>query len=275
MDELLHLPRLGPIACERPEIAVNLHGAGPQSVDALISTRPTRLISHSHPSRPWITGPVWREETHEVNRWCALLDWHGVPADPQELALIPPPPWRSAGHVVIHPGAAYAARRWPAERFAEVATALHARYGTAILITGSSTEHHIGSSVADLAGLPRQCVMAGLTDLTTLAAIVGSASLVICGDTGVAHLASALGVPSVVLFGPVSPSRWGPPPGGPHRALWAGKQGDPHGKYIDEGLLRIDVEEVMAAASELMEPRCTALPRERRRRTSSGINRPA
>ncbi len=67
-------------------------------------------------------------------------------------------------------------------------------------------------------------MLAGRTDLVELAAAVAAAGRVVCGDTGVAHLATALGTPSVVLFGPTSPARWGPPADRPqHRVLWAGR----------------------------------------------------
>jgi ADP-heptose:LPS heptosyltransferase len=92
-------------------------------------------------------------------------------------------------------------------------------------------------------------VLSGRTDLTGLAALVASARLVVCGDTGVAHVASAYRTPSVVLFGPVPPAHWGPPPQGPHTALWHGSgRGDPHGAEVDPALLRIAVDEVIGAA---------------------------
>jgi hypothetical protein len=56
----------------------------------------------------------------------------------------------------------------------------------------------------------------------------------------------------VVLFGPVPPARWGPPPERPwHRVLWAGSSGDPHGRLPDPGLLAIGVEQVLAALADL------------------------
>ncbi|WP_162795410.1 glycosyltransferase family 9 protein, partial [Nonomuraea lactucae] len=84
-----------------------------------------------------------------------------------------------------------------------------------------------------------------------LVGLVRHARLVVSGDTGVAHLASAFRAPSVVLFGPVSPALWGPPPGGRHVALWAGLNGDPHGDRVDPGLLEIGVSEVVDAALEV------------------------
>src|ERR1700712_1514931 len=104
-----------------PEVAVNLHGGGPQSIGDLLTCRPQRLVSHRHPAHPDVAGPAWRSEQHEVDRWCALLHWAGIDSDPSDLSVSRPqgPPDRS-GVVVIHPGAASEARRWPAERFAAV-----------------------------------------------------------------------------------------------------------------------------------------------------------
>ena len=75
---------------------------------------------------------------------------------------------------------------------------------------------------------------------------------VVSGDTGVAHLATALDRPSVLLFGPSSPARWGPWPGvGTHRVLWAGRTGDPCAAVIDPGLLRIEADEMIEALDGL------------------------
>ena len=103
------------------------------------------------------------------------------------------------------------------------------------------------------AGLPPEAVLAGRTGLLALAAQVAAARLVVCGDTGTAHLASAFGTPSVVLFGPTPPSWWGPPPDGPHRALWQGTGvGDPWADRVDPALDAVTVDEVMAAAREVL-----------------------
>ncbi|MEV4373815.1 glycosyltransferase family 9 protein [Nonomuraea sp. NPDC049637] len=226
----------GPVPFRRPDIAVNLHGKGPQSIEALRATDPGRLISFG-------VGPPWQDGVHEVRRWCGLLEWHGIPADPEDLTLGISD---RTGPVIVHPGAAYPARRWPPERFAEVAAALDD-----VVVTGNAEEVPIASKVAELAGLPPERMLAGRTRLADLIDLVSRARLVVCGDTGVAHLATAFCVPSVVLFGPVPPSEWGPPPGWRHVALWAGRKGDPHGLRPDPGLLRIEVSEVVDAALEV------------------------
>jgi hypothetical protein len=113
--------------------------------------------------------------------------------------------------------------------------------------SGGRRGRHLATTLAGLVGS---------ADLLALARAVAAAGRVVCGDTGVAHLATALGTPSVVLFGPVPPTEWGPPPDRPwHRALWAGTRGDPHGLQPDRGLLEISVGQVVDELAALPERR--------------------
>jgi ADP-heptose:LPS heptosyltransferase len=177
-------------------------------------------MAYACPAAGHPDGPRWRDTEHEVERWCRLLRWHGIPTDPADLALLLPRCRPAIGLTIIHPGAKAPARRWPAERFAAVARRLSA-YGHRVAITGSAGERDLCVAVADLAGLPGAAVLAGRTGIEQLAGLVAAARVVISGDTGIAHLATAYGTPSVVLFGPVAPAAWGPPRGRPqHRAIW-------------------------------------------------------
>lgn len=238
-----------------PDVAVNLHGRGPESHQVLLAAAPARLLAFAHPRVPASAdGPDWRPDEHEVLRWCRLLQAYDIPADPGRLDLEvdvaqAPPAARNA--TVLHPGAASAARRWPVPRWAEVARAQRAA-GRPVVVTGGPGEVERAHAVADAAGLPDGAVLAGRTDLLTLAAAIAAAERLVCGDTGVAHMATAVGTPSVVLFGPVPPAAWGPPPERPwHRALWAGRRGDPHAETTDPGLLAVSVDDVLAALEEL------------------------
>ena len=235
-------------------VAVNLHGRGPESHCVLLATSPRRLVAFSHPDVPEsYEGPPWAAEEHEVHRWCRLLQASGIPADPSDLDLSPPP-YRRHGATVIHPGAASPARRWPAERWGEVARH-EVGEGRRVVVTGSAGERALAEKVAERARLSPDAVLAGRTSLLDLAATVAGAAVVLSGDTGVAHLATAFGTPSVVLFGPTPPSAWGPPPDRrQHVVLWAGQVGRPHGSEPDPGLLRITVEDVVAARQRLGEP---------------------
>jgi ADP-heptose:LPS heptosyltransferase len=238
----------------RPDVAVDLHGRGPASQPLLLELEPTRLVAFEHPEVPATSGmPLWVADEHEVRRWCRLLSESGIPADPGRIHLDPPncalPPW-AYGATVVHPGAASGARRWPAERFASIIE-LECEAGREVVITGSPEELALARRVASLAGLDDEKVLAGRTGLLEQLALVGAAGMVVCGDTGVAHMATATSTPSVVLFGPVSPHEWGPPPQGPHRALWAGRRGDPHASTLDPGLGEITVEQTWAAMEDL------------------------
>jgi len=206
-----------------PAVAVNLHGAGPESHRTLRALRPARLIAFAHPAVPESAGgPRWDDAEHEVTRWCRLLAETGIPADPRRLDLPPPPappPAAAVGATVIHPGAAERARHWGVERWAAVARA-ERRAGRAVVVTGGADEVALARAVARRAGLADDAVLAGRTDLLGLAAVVAAAARVVSADTGIAHLATALGTPSVTLFGPSPPARWGPPPGRPwHRVF--------------------------------------------------------
>jgi ADP-heptose:LPS heptosyltransferase len=226
-------PRALPAVAQGADVAVNLHGRGPQSTALLRAARPARLIAFGEQT-------AWREDEHEIERWCRLLRAAGIPADPGDLDLEPPPgPAPHAGATVLHPGASAPARRWPAERWAEVARAVPGP----VVVTAGPGEEEVARSVARRSGA---AVFAG--DLRELAALVAGASRVLCADTGIAHLATALRTPSVVLFGPTSPAHWGPPPErGEHRVLWAGRHGDPNGTSPDPGLLSLQPRDVLEA----------------------------
>ncbi len=227
------------------DIAVNLHGKGPESSRRLQALGARRILQHGGGAG---YGPPWIEDLQERGRWTRLLQWHGIDADPQDCRLMPPPvPTRFPGATVLHVGAAYASRLWPAERFAEVGRRLAAR-GHTVVFTGSGPERERALDVCRRAGLPESRVLAGALELQELAACIAAARLVVSADTGAAHLASAYSRPSVVLFGPVGPERWGPPPG-PHMVLThAGERGgDPFADRPDPALLAVSVDEVLAA----------------------------
>ncbi|WP_434743617.1 glycosyltransferase family 9 protein [Micromonospora sp. SH-82] len=237
-----------------PTVAVNLHGRGPRSHRLLADVGAARLVAFSCPQAGHTDGPEWDGTEHEVRRWCRLLHWYGVPADPCDLALRRPVgAGVPDGTTVVHPGTKVEAKRWPAQRFAAVAAALGAR-GHRVVVTGSAAERDLAGWVTDRAGLPPGAVLAGRTDLAELAALVARARLVVSGDTGVAHLATGYGTPSVVLFGPESPQVWGPPPGRPwHRVVRGAGQDCPtaDGESTDLRLVSVQVEEVLAAVDEV------------------------
>ena len=234
---------------------MNLHGRGPESHRVLLAARPRRLLAFAS-AEAGVGGPAWRDDEHEVARWCRLLR-RGRAS----------PPTRRASTCRARRGAGRggaAARRWSTRarragraagrpaRFAAVARA-ERRAGRRVVVTGGPAERRLALRVAAEAGRARPATSwPGAPACASWRGWWRSADRVVCGDTGVGHLATALGTPSVVLFGPVPPARWGPPPDRPaHRALWAGGTGDPHADRIDPGLLRIGVDRVLDALEGL------------------------
>jgi ADP-heptose:LPS heptosyltransferase len=263
VHELRHADLLGHAALARAsvglageplDVAVNLHGRGPESHRALLHAAPRRMIAFANPRVSAASdGPRWRAGEHEVARWCRMLEEFGVPCDSSELSIEPPVRVGDELHgvTVIHPGASSAARRWPPERWAAIAAA-ERMVGRRVIVTGSRSELSLARRVADGAGLPPEAVLAGRTSVDGLARLVSVAGRVVCTDTGMGHLATALGTPSVLLFGPVSPAEWGPPAElRRHVVLWAGSRGDPHAARADPGLLRIKVADVLDALERL------------------------
>jgi len=258
LDDVLPTADLGPLAGApaAPDVAVDLHGNGMPSRDPLRALGPRRLIGFVRPGDdvpPDLAASIWDDDEHEVARWCRLLREHlpGVGEAPPVWSVLPAPPPVLPGATVLHAGAAAGSRRWPVERWVAVGRALAAE-GHRLVVTGTPGEQSLVDAVAEPVGART----ATRLDVEELFGLVAAASLVVSGDTGVAHAASAFGTPSVVLFGPVSPARWGPPDRPRHRALWPapdpGYRGDPHGNEPDPVLLAISVADVLAAVPEAL-----------------------
>lgn len=128
-----------------------------------------------------------------------------------------------ASLIAVHPGAQKPSRRWPAERFAELAARLlDERPGLWIIFTGVPGEARLVDSVR--AAMPaalreRAPSSLGLTTLPAMIALLDRSAAFVCNDTGVMHLARARGTPLVVLLGPENDLRWGPHPLGSAPAI--------------------------------------------------------
>jgi len=112
--------------------------------------------------------------------------------------------------VVIHPGAAWRPRAWRPERFGAVADWILGHYDARVLLVGSEDERDVEDAVRRSMRGDRVHALVGALTLEELTALLASAALFIGNDSGPAHLAAACGVPSIVLFGPQDPRRFGP-----------------------------------------------------------------
>jgi hypothetical protein len=229
------------------DVAVNLHGRGPSSHRLLLGLRPRQLLAFEHPDVPESHGrALWNPREHDAERWCRMLAAYGIEADPDDVDLdLPPLPDLVRGYTLIHPGATSPSRRWPVERWAAVARRERAGQRR-VIITGGPREWPLARDVAQRADLPLCSVRAGAPSLLELASLVRGAGIVLCGDTGVAHLATALRRPSVMLFGPSAPNRCPPVERAWHHVLWAGWDRAPQGDRRERGLLEIAVEDVLS-----------------------------
>jgi ADP-heptose:LPS heptosyltransferase len=162
------------------------------------------------PPVPEDDGPVWRHLLGTVAEPDVMPSW----VEPVRLSAAPPPsPPRGEGRargpsLVVHPGSGGEWKRWPVERFAAVIETLRHRHTLEVVV-------HQGPADAEAA----QALLARLRggvgtllepDLPRLAATLAAAHAYLGGDSGVSHLAAAVGAPSVILFPPATRRRWAP-----------------------------------------------------------------
>ncbi len=109
---------------------------------------------------------------------------------------------------ILNPGGNNEAKRWPMERFAALAEHLHARHGLAIVINGSPGEAALVDAIAAACASTRPARLSALgITLGALKGVVARASIMVTNDTGPRHIAAAMSVPLVSLFGPTD-HRW-------------------------------------------------------------------
>ncbi|MGH7235616.1 MAG: putative lipopolysaccharide heptosyltransferase III [Nitrospiraceae bacterium] len=111
--------------------------------------------------------------------------------------------------VLLHPGARYWFKAWPAERFAELADRLTDACSCRVLIGGDAHDKPVAETIRARAR-SAPAVLAGRTTLLQLAALLKRCALFIGNDNGPMHMAAAVGTPIVALFGPSDPAEWGP-----------------------------------------------------------------
>ncbi len=157
-------------------------------------------------------------EAHAVKRYLNLAHYLGAPlltsprfrlgldAAADISALIPAATGRPLA--VLHPGARWASKLWPAASWAHLAEWLRDQ-GFQVAVTGSRADQELVAEITAQCRTPL-INLAGSTSLAELAAILRKARLAVTTDTGVMHLAAALGTKVVALFGPTAPWRTGP-----------------------------------------------------------------
>ena len=152
--------------------------------------------------------------------------------------------------VLITPGAGWGAKQWPASRYGEVARDL-AEHGLRALVNHGPAEVELAKEVEAASGGAAGSIECSISELI---ALTRRAKLVIGGDTGPVHLAAALGVPIVALYGPTDPKRTGPF-GTRAVVLRSAESQTSHARRsaTEAGLLAITSAEAVKAARSLLE----------------------
>lgn len=207
----------------RADAAIQLHGNG-QISNSLVTLFGARLTAgFSSPASycpdPRLFFPY--PGGHEVHRLLGLAEFLGCKPSDARLefplaveeqergrSVLEGAGLRSLQYICIHGGARAAERRWPAEKFAAVAAALHST-GHRIVLTGTREERGIAEEIAGSLDFP-VVNLAGMTELGELAVVLKGARLLLANDTGVSHIAAALQTPSVILFTASERDRWAP-----------------------------------------------------------------
>jgi lipopolysaccharide heptosyltransferase II len=206
------------------DLAIQMHGSGPASNDLVFALGAKVTAGYYEGERPdeLVLGAPYPDEQPEVYRNLGLakllgcLDCHPRLEFPlcnedrtEAATLLRRLPRADRPWIALHPGARPPSRRWPAHYFASVADTFARRFNAQIMLTGSPDEKEIVQAVeAQMATRPIN--LAGKTSLGGLAALISELNLFVSNDTGPAHIADAVGTPSITIFGPADHRRWAP-----------------------------------------------------------------
>ena len=250
----------------RYEAAIDFQGLMKSALVAQASGAPLRLgfaDPKESAAKLFYTRAVARAGTHVVEMNLALaLALTGQEAAPARFELPRDPgaeAWCDAElrrrgaerFLLLAPGGGWGAKRWPAARYGEAAHAL-AEDGLRTLVNygPGPSEEALAQEVASASGGAAQPLSCSVSELI---ALTRRAQIFLGGDTGPMHLAAALGVPVVTIFGPTDPARNGP--FGKRNVVLrsaASQTSYTHRAEVDPGMLAITTEEVVAPARRLL-----------------------
>jgi lipopolysaccharide heptosyltransferase II len=193
--------------------AVLCYMAGIQRVAGYCRENPYKLITEWLPDRE----PLY-EIKHEVIRQLDLVKTLGASSENDRMSLrinensleSVQKKLKEAGvnsqkkSVIMHPGVSELKRRYPVEYFAEAAKKINKELDIQVILTGVKSENELAVHIAEEAG-KNTFNLAGLLNMEELIALIGSSLLLIANNTGPVHIASALGIPVVVLYALTNP----------------------------------------------------------------------
>lgn len=258
----------------RFDLAVQMHGSG-GIVNPLVAAFGARWsfgfrpgADEDAPAAAALDESVpWPGQGSEIERCLALTDAMGLPrqgvrpdfplqeTDRRAASALLQAHGVGRDYAILHAGSQWPSRRWPPERFAAVADALAAQ-GVQPVLTGTDGEAELTAQVCAAARQPL-VDLCGRTDLFTLGALVESARLVVCNDTGISHVAAALRTPSVVVSCGSEVARWAPLDHRLHPVRWIATPCRPCGHTVcptlHECATGIDAPAVIQTALDLLD----------------------
>jgi lipopolysaccharide heptosyltransferase I len=152
-------------------------------------------------------------EQHALGRYLEIAEALGCGREPVEFVFPPALPLSepiAERYAVLLPATNWATKRWPIESFAQLVAPLRDRFGLRTVVAGAADTRGMAAEIGRLAEDDSVIDLAGKTSLRQLITLLRDAAVVVANDSGPMHIASALNVPLVTLFGPTSPIRTGP-----------------------------------------------------------------
>lgn len=251
------------------ELAVDLQAAARSALICRLSGAGVR-IGYRRPRERWALLFYNRtldvRAVHVVQQGLELVsEISGRPSGPAEFPLPRDPEaevWctrelarlglQAKAFAIISPGAGWGAKCWPAERYGAVARSL-ASEEIGVVVNFGPGEEALARAVANASGGAARAVTGTVGQLI---ALTRRAQLFIAGDSGPTHLAAALGIPVVAIYGPTNPARNGPygAAGSRQIVLRSPESKTSHARHRDpeQGLLQIEIEQVLQAAHSLL-----------------------
>ncbi|MBN2371209.1 MAG: lipopolysaccharide heptosyltransferase II [Vicinamibacteria bacterium] len=198
------------------DVAILLPNSFGSALQVVMARVPERWGYAGDGRRPLLTRkasvPPGVRSENETFRYRALLAGVGLRVSGAlNLRLRCPDEWKARAAVLLagnerwiglNPGASFGcAKRWLPERYAEVGDALAARLSASVAIVGSAAERSLGESIAERMSVETR-LLCGRTDLAELVGVLSSLCFFVTNDSGPMHVAAALDVPLVAIFGP-------------------------------------------------------------------------
>jgi ADP-heptose:LPS heptosyltransferase len=180
-------------------MALLLRLAGVPWIAAISEDYPGSLLTVRHRNVP--------DRIHEVERALSLANAAGFALPPHDegrlsMNVAPVNPISDMGrYIVVHPGATVPARAWSPASNRDLVRAL-AACGKRVVVTGSESERSLCAFVAGEDAVS----LAGRTSFATAARVIADADAIVVGNTGAAHIAAAVGTPTISIFAPTVPS---------------------------------------------------------------------